>query len=80
MSANGNNNWGRWGDDDERGALNLITADSVMRGAAAVTTGKVYPLGIPIQAEGVPTYDYRGKPMRLTLEDATDEGAYAEYG
>jgi kynurenine formamidase len=80
VSANGNNNWGRWGDDDERGALNLLTPEAVMRGASAITTGKVYPLGIPIQAEGVPNFDYRGKPMRLTLEDSTDEGSYAEYG
>jgi hypothetical protein len=43
-------NWGRWGDDDERGALNLLTPDRVRVAAAAVTTGKVYSLGIPIQA------------------------------
>ena len=43
MSAKENNNWGRWGDDDERGALNLLTPEVVMRGAAAITTGKVYP-------------------------------------
>jgi kynurenine formamidase len=74
------NNWGRWGDDDERGALNLISEDVVKRGASAITTGKVYPLGIPLQAEGVPNFNYRGTPMRLTLEDSTDEGDYAEYG
>lgn len=33
-------NWGRWGDDDERGALNLITADKVREGAAAVQSGE----------------------------------------
>ena len=25
-------NWGRWGDDDQRGTLNLITPDAVKRG------------------------------------------------
>jgi kynurenine formamidase len=40
----------------------------------------VYPLGIPIQADGVPLMDYRGKPMRLTLQDSTDEGIYEAYG
>ena len=48
--------------------------------ASAVRTGRTYPLGIPIQANGVPLLDYRGKPMRLTLQDSTDEGAYADYG
>lgn len=73
-------NWGRWGDDDERGALNLITPERVRTGAAAVTTGKVYSLGIPIQAEGVPLFDYRGTPMRLTLMNESDDGRFAMYG
>lgn len=73
-------NWGRWGADDERGALNLLTPDVVARAAASVRTGRTYPLGIPIQADGVPLMDYRGKPMRLTLEDSTDEGSYADFG
>lgn len=73
-------NWGRWGDDDERGALNLITPDMVRRAGASVRTGRVYPLGIPIQASGVPVFDYRGRPMRLTLQDSTDESIYETYG
>ena len=74
------NNWGRWGDDDERGALNLLTPEMIQQAAASVTSGRVYSLGIPIQAEGVPLLDYRGKPMRLTLEDSTDEGMYEGFG
>jgi kynurenine formamidase len=73
-------NWGRWGDDDERGALNLLTPDRVRAAAAAVTTGKVYSLGIPIQATGVPLMDYRGTPMRLTLMNESDDGHFAVYG
>ena len=73
-------NWGRWGEDDERGALNLLTPDVVKAAAASIRTGRVYPLGIPIQADGVPLMDYRGKPMRLTLQDSTDVGIYDEYG
>jgi kynurenine formamidase len=73
-------NWGRWGDDDERGALNLITPERVRAGASAVTTGKVYSLGIPIQAQGVPLLDYRGTPMRLTLMNHSDDGRYEVYG
>ena len=73
-------NWGRWGDDDERGALNLLTPERVRAGAAAVTTGKVYSLGIPIQSSGVPLLDYRGTPMRLTLLNESDDGRYAMMG
>ncbi len=74
------NNWGRWGADDERGALNLLTPEIVAAAAASITTGRTYSLGIPIQGKGVPLMDYRGVPMRLTLQDGTDEGMYAHFG
>ena len=32
-------NWGRWGDDDQLGTLNLITPDAKRRGAGAVRHG-----------------------------------------
>ena len=32
-------NWGRWGDDDERGTLNLITPEKALQAAALVQTG-----------------------------------------
>jgi kynurenine formamidase len=35
----------KWGPDDEIGAANLITPDSVMAASKLVTTGKVYALG-----------------------------------
>ena len=73
-------NWGRWGADDERGALNHLTPDVIKAAAASITTGRVYSLGIPIQGQGVPLLDYRGVPMRLTLQDGTDDGMYASYG
>lgn len=73
-------NWGRWGDEDERGALNLISGDAVLGAAHATTTGKVYPLGLPIQREGVPIFEYRGAPQRLTLTSHADPDMYAMYG
>jgi kynurenine formamidase len=49
-------NWGRWGDDDERGTANLIDAEAVRRGAAAVKAGQsvslVMPLGTDSPQEG----------------------------
>lgn len=41
--------WGRWGDDDERGAANLIDADAVRRGVDAVRTGEVLSLALPLR-------------------------------
>ena len=41
-------NWGRWGDDDERGTVNLIDAAAVRRGASAVVTGEAIPLSVPM--------------------------------
>jgi kynurenine formamidase len=80
QSTDERTNWGRWGDDDERGALNLLTPERVLAGAGAITTGKVYSLGIPIQSSGVPLLDYRGTPMRLTLLNESDDGRYAMMG
>ncbi|HEX4015127.1 MAG TPA: cyclase family protein [Frankiaceae bacterium] len=73
-------NWGRWGDADERGALNLLTPEVVLRATQACRTGKVYNLGLPVQRSGVPVFDYRGAPQRLTLTSQTDEANFAEFG
>ena len=48
-------NWGRWGDGDERGTLNLIDADAVRRGAACVRTGKTFSLALPLNEDGPQT-------------------------
>ena len=45
-------NWGRWGDDDELGTLNLIDAAAVQRGVAAARTGERIPLAIRLDANG----------------------------
>ena len=59
-------NWGRWGDDDERGTLNLITPEAVIAATKVVKTGKVYNLGLPVARYGTPVFPYRGAPQRLT--------------
>ena len=46
------NNWGRWGDDDEIGTINLVTPDVVQRAAACVRTGKTFSLAIPLSEDG----------------------------
>lgn len=41
-------NWGRWGDDDERGTLNLITPEARLRGVQSSISGDVVSLAIPL--------------------------------
>ena len=47
-------NWGRWGDDDQLGTLNLVDDDARRRAAASVRTGQAFGLGLPLsEAEGI---------------------------
>lgn len=48
-------NWGRWGDDDEIGTINLITDAVVVAAAKEIRTGKRLALGIPLDEEGPQT-------------------------
>ncbi|MBI4307215.1 MAG: cyclase family protein, partial [Chloroflexi bacterium] len=41
-------NWGRWGPDDERGTLNLITPAMVAAATRLVKTGRIYSLGVSV--------------------------------
>ena len=61
----GLSNWGRWGVDDERGTLNLLTPAIVQQTAGLVKTGKVYSLSMPLEAEG-PQWPQRHKTWRVT--------------
>jgi kynurenine formamidase len=44
-------NWGRWGAEDERGTLNLLTPERVRAAAGLVRTGRVYSLGLDLSAD-----------------------------
>jgi len=61
-------NWSRWGAEDERGTLNLLTPDLVLDAARSMRTGKVYALGAPIGRDGVPVFGFRPGPQRTTLK------------
>ena len=45
-------NWGRWGDDDERGTVNLITPEKIVAASQLVKRGAIFDLGIPFDAQG----------------------------
>ena len=66
-------NWGRWGDDDELGTLNFITAEKVKQGAALVLQGKIFPLGVDFNADGPwGSGGFRRNPIHLMSVDGGD--------
>ncbi|KAJ6023636.1 uncharacterized protein N7446_014001 [Penicillium canescens] len=58
--------WGLWGDDDERGTLNLITDDVVRAAIAESNQGKVVNLNLPLNVPRKPM-NPRRKPCAHTL-------------
>jgi kynurenine formamidase len=58
-------NWGRWGPEDERGTLNLITPERLVAAAALVRRGKVFDLGIPFDDQGPQPGGARINPVHL---------------
>ena len=77
----GTTNWGRWGADDQRGALNLLTPEVVLAATRVCRTGTVYNLGVPIQHRGsAPIFDHRSPPQRLTLMNQADPASFVSYG
>ena len=47
-------NWGRWGADDERGALNYLTPERVAAAAGLVRSGRTVSLSRPLNTEREP--------------------------
>jgi kynurenine formamidase len=68
-------NWGRWGSDDQRGALNLVDAEAIRRGAAQVRTGRLYHLGQDIRDTRVPMMAGRPAPQHFMSFDGGDFAA-----
>jgi kynurenine formamidase len=46
------NNWGRWGDLDERGTTNLLTPERVQAAAGLVQEGRIISMAIPLDSTG----------------------------
>ena len=70
--------WGRWGDDDERGALNRITDESVRRAVAAVTTGEVVSLAVKMKTGGGPHFKGRAPLQHFMTRHGGDYAAGLE--
>ncbi|AGC64477.1 hypothetical protein MULP_05001 [Mycobacterium liflandii 128FXT] len=74
-------NWGRWGDADELGTLNSITAEKVQRAASLVRHGKVFALGVDFGSSGPQgAFGFRHNPIHLMTIDGGDASSLAQYG
>ena len=74
-------NWGRWGEADEVGTLNFITAEKVTEAARLVTQGKVSSLGGDFSAGGPQgAFKFRQNPVHVMTVDGGDAATLVEYG
>lgn len=63
--------WGRWGPDDEAGALNLVTGEVTRRAVALVRSGRTLSLAQPL-GPGTAGPPHRHRPSRFMDRDAGD--------
>jgi len=68
-------NWGRWGEQDERGALNLVDEAAVRRGLTAVCRGRPVSLGLPVGPGAAPHASIRPDVQHLMFRDGGDYAA-----
>jgi len=63
-------NWGKWGENDERGTINYISPELIVRAARLIRRGAVFSLAIPFDSKGPQTAGsgFRFNPIhRMTL-------------
>lgn len=66
-------NWGRWGDDDQRGTLNFITRERVLAACAIPRSGRVISCALPFDHKGPQTgAGGRHNPIHTMLADGGD--------
>ena len=74
-------NWGRWGDSDELGTLNFITAGKIAEAAALVKHGKVFPLGVDFGSSGPQgSFKFRHNPIHVMTVDGGDAHSLPRFG
>ena len=69
-------NWGEFGPDDQKGRLNLLTPERVVRAVREVETGERFCLSLPLDYPGGRLLNPRRFPPRLF---ATQRGGLANF-
>jgi kynurenine formamidase len=70
-------NWGKWGPDDQQGAVNYITPEKVVEAAGLVRRGRVFSLAIPFNEDGPQSGRGRMNPTLAMRRTGTDFAAEA---
>ena len=71
MEESANNNWGRWGKDDEYGSQNFIDSTTILRSVELVKQGRIISLAQPLGPKtGAPPH--RNQIRRFMDRDAGD--------
>jgi len=73
LLKNSPTNWGKWGDDDEVGALNYLGPEQVLAAVRLVTSGKTFTLQRLIgDSRGDPVWPGRAQAERTQILDESD--------
>jgi len=73
------NNWGRWGELDERGTANLITPEKVAAAGKLIQSGQVISCAIPLDSQG-PVHPTRTGVVHMYGYTGTDHIAGSVMG
>jgi len=67
-------NWGRWGEDDQRGALNFITPEALVHAGRMIRSGRIVSCGLPFDSNGPQNGGFGGRtnPIHTMLQDGGD--------
>lgn len=71
-------NWGRWGSEDEVGALNVLGTAEVLRAASRIQKGTVFTLAAPV-TDTDPVLPGRTAPQRRNVTDHSNFVAGREH-
>lgn len=72
-------NWGRWGPDDQLGAINLITPEKRREAAALVTSGRSLSLSRPFPTSPGPTNPHPAMHHMNRIPRGDDGGAALDF-
>jgi kynurenine formamidase len=72
-------NWGRWGADDQRGTINLITPDKRIEAARCVVSGQALSLSRSFPTKPSPSNPYPADHFMYRLEMPCGGGAAGDY-
>jgi kynurenine formamidase len=71
-------NWGRWGEDDVLGTLNLVGPDEVIRAVATVEYGRTISCTLPLDQSGPQRGFLRNNPRNVMVATGTDHVSGAQ--